>query len=137
MFEFIAQNLKLAPVAKTSGSAGMDVRAKEDCEIEPGQTELIGTGVKILNCDENIYFDLAIRSSLRVAGLTDLGLGIIDSDYRKEIGVIIHNTTKDTYKINKMDRIAQLVPRLKVQIPGKYILNEERKGGFGSTNKGK
>ena len=134
MYKFEAKE-DLKPKAKTAGSAGMDVKASHDIVLAPNSHQLVGSGVKMTECTNGLYMQLIIRSSLRVKGLTDLGTGIIDSDYRDEIKVILKNTTNQEVIIHRGERIAQLVPTAKVQLPEEFIEYSERTGGFGSTGK--
>jgi len=97
------------PQRATIFSAGFDVFANEDMVIGAGETKLIGLGIAldgeymnkfndslltnsgIGDWEEKHYLGLHIRSSLRAKGLTSLGTGIIDMDYRNEIKMVIHN----------------------------------------------
>lgn len=110
------------------------------------------------NADENInsfksfhYFALHIRSSLRAKGLTSLGTGVVDIDFRDEIKMIIHNpftgfdddanptggTGWSIYRIKKGDKIGQLIlcRHEGWLLPTEYTKDKERSGGFGSTDK--
>lgn len=134
MYKFKAEESYL-PLAKTKGSAGMDVKTTTDIVLAPNQQQMVGTGVYITECAQTVYMELIIRSSLRAKGMTDLGTGVIDTDYRDEIKVILKNTSNKTITLEKGSRIAQLIPKPKVKIMPEYIQYNERKGGFGSTNK--
>ena len=92
------------------------------------------------------YFALHIRSSLRAKGLTSLGTGIIDMDYRDEIKMVVHypidhfsfvNDIPHEYEIKKGDKIGQLIlcRHEGLLLPSEYTKDEERTGGFGSTGK--
>ena len=181
MFKLINGGDKL-PLRATRYSSGFDVFANEDKVIAAGQTELIGLGIAIdleqikgrfigaylsdngadeyfdehafTEFKERHYFELHIRSSLRVKGLTSLGTGVIDIDFDQEIKMVMHNpvtlegysiddgyrlcvpTSCDySYKINKGDKIGQLIllPHAGYLIPSDYTLDNERAGGFGSS----
>lgn len=97
---------------------------------------------------ERHYFALHIRSSLRAKGLTSLGTGVIDIDYDQEIKMVVHNPLKvkegnmcfeadcyDNYKINKGDKIGQLIllQHAGHLMSDEYTLDNERVGGFGSS----
>lgn len=120
-----------SPIKSTALSAGYDLFANEDIYTQAGETKLLGLGVCIESCPENYYLELHPRSSLRLKGFTG-GVGIIDADYRGEIKLILSSNT--LLKINKGDKVAQIIPRenlgLVIDAP---ILENERKGGFGST----
>lgn len=113
------------PISKTNpdavvptqkkGDVGFDVSSVVDVEIAPGETQTVSTGLQIadqiVTPKQNVkvqFLKVEGRSGLASRGIFPVG-GIIDPDYRGEIGVILHNSSKDTFKINKGDRIAQLV----------------------------
>ena len=138
-FEKIYQDSQL-PVIKTEFSAGLDFYSREDVDISPQETVVVGLGVRsIFDQSEfedgnNKFFLLELRSSLRVKGLTALGSGIIDMDYQGEWKEVICNLSKETYSIKKGDRIAQAV--MMSHITGtldEYKTFDKRVGGFGST----
>lgn len=138
-FEKIYDDSQL-PVIKTKFSAGLDLYSYEDVEIQPFETVVVGLGVRShftepeLRAGNNKCFILELRSSMRVKGLTSLGTGIIDMDYRGEWKEVICNLSQDTYTIKKGDRIAQAV--MISHMTGtldEYNTFEARVGGFGST----
>lgn len=100
------------PRYKTEGSAGVDLQACIDAPIElkPFDRALIPTGLYISIPAE---YEAQIRGRSGLAlnhGITLAnGIGTIDSDYRGEIKVILINLSKESYVINKGDRIAQMV----------------------------
>ena len=136
---------KLTPDAKiptygTTFAAGCDLYSAVDAEVAPGETVKIGTGVAIETPDG--YFGaifarsgLATKQGLRPANC----VGVIDSDYRGEVIVAIHNDSSEMRTIKKGDRIAQyaFIPYLKVQFSevDELSTTERSSGGFGSTGK--
>lgn len=100
------------PNYKTKGSAGMDLYAniENPISINPMERVLIPTGLYI-SIPNGYEAQIRARSGLALKHGISLvnGVGTIDSDYRGEIGVILINFGKETYTINKGDRIAQLV----------------------------
>jgi len=100
------------PQRATPGSAGMDLVAAIDQAIPvgPGETKLIGTGLAA-SIPPGYEIQVRPRSGLALKhGLTVLNApGTVDSDYRGEIGVILHNTSQKTYHVNPGERIAQMV----------------------------
>jgi len=138
------------PLRATSHSAGFDVYADEDMNIEAGKTKAVGLGIAIdekwfesMNEVENEAFMLAHflelhpRSSLRMKGLIILP-GIIDMDYRNEIKMIVHNPVgNETFSISKQDKIGQLLLKRHegILLPASYTTEAKRTGGFGSTGK--
>jgi len=128
------------PLVKTKFSAGLDFYSREDVEIKPNETVIVGLGVRSIFTKEefdsgnNQFFLLELRSSLRAKGLTALGSGIIDMDYQGEWKEVVCNLSGNVYIIKKGDRIAQAV--LMSHNTGslkQYASFEERVGGFGST----
>ena len=65
--------------------------------------------------------------------------GVIDSGYRGEVKVCLHNTTKETYHVERGDRIAQLliqeVPVFRQHVVDELDTTSRGDGGFGSTGK--
>ncbi|QCX32288.1 dUTP diphosphatase [Caloramator sp. E03] len=136
------ENAKDLPIPKfmTSGSAGMDLYANvaEPVIINPSEIKMIPTGIAIALPK---YYEAQIRPRSGLAikyGISFVNTpGTIDSDYRGEINVIMINFGSEPFKINRGDRIAQMVIN-KIEVPEIIEVNEldktERdKGGFGST----
>lgn len=128
------------PEYATSGSAGCDIRSNEDVVIFAYQTKLVHTGIHIkvpegFECQVRPRSGLSLKTGLRVANSP----GTIDSDYRGEVCIIVHNTSAYNMSISKGDRIAQLVFCPVYQ--AKFIQVDELdktdrgSGGFGSTGK--
>ncbi len=130
------------PTQGSAAAAGYDLYACLDYPvfIKPHETVKIGTGLAMAipnNCWGGIYprSGLATKMGLRPANCT----GVIDSDYRGEIIVAIHNDSNDSQVINHGDRIAQfiLMERFLCEWNEVEELNETDRGegGFGSTGK--
>ena len=135
----------IPPTKGSESAAGYDLYAHTDnggtVEIAPGQTMKIGTGICI--AIPNGFFGavfarsgMAAESGLRPANC----VGVIDSDYRGEIIVALHNDSEQTQVVNNGDRIAQLVIMPFVQASFEEVddLDETARGdgGFGSTGVG-
>ena len=129
------------PAYATSGSAGLDLRACIDNSItvEPGESHLIPTGIAIHLADTNLAAMILPRSGLGHKHGIVLGnlVGLIDSDYQGQIMVSCWNRGKIPFKLNPLERIAQLVvvPVVRVSF---NVVNEFKKSnrgekGFGST----
>lgn len=117
--------------------AGADLMAFVDKTVElyPGEQKLIGTGVAI-KIPEGYGGFIFNRSSQGKRGITiPHSVGVIDTDYRGEIKVLLKNISEDIYKIERGDRIAQLVimPVLLVDFIDAWNDTERGTGGFGST----
>lgn len=131
---------KYMPVYQTRGSAGCDVKAKKSVTILPHQTVIVPTGLYIdswmhLGFSQIPELQMRLRSSLAIKHNLCIpnGVGTIDADYPGEIGIIIHNLGPKPYKIQKEDRIGQLVLNYIRRIDGVEVLCRDRKGGYGST----
>ena len=128
------------PEYKTDGSSGMDLMANIEKPIilHPGEKKLISTGITIAIPNE---YEIQIRPRSGLAaknGITVLNTpGTIDADYRGEIKVILINLSKQSFKINNNDRIAQMVlcPIVKAELEEVQELPKTIRGtgGFGST----
>ena len=130
------------PTYETQFAVGADLHACLDATVtvEPGQTQFIPTGLSMeipVGCVGLIYArsGLACKKGLAPANK----VGVIDSDYRGEFMVALHNHGSEAQTISPGDRIAQLVIA-PVFTPGFYEVSElsdtqRASGGFGSTGK--
>ena len=131
------------PAYATSGSAGIDLRAciADSMEIQPGQCELIPSGLAIHLEDPHCAAMILPRSGLGHKHGIVLGnlVGLIDSDYQGQIFVSLLNRGHQSFKLMPMERMAQLVivPVLQAQftIVEEFRPSERGAGGFGSTGK--
>ena len=96
----------IIPVRASKESAGLDLYSSVDTDIEVGSIKKINTGICI-SVPKNSYGCIRNKSSLASKGLLTLG-GVIDSDYKGEIIVIMTSLT-DTIKIKKGQKIARLI----------------------------
>ncbi len=131
----LAQSPEFLPQRANPTDAGADLRAAESLEIYPGEQKLVdcGVAVKIPRSYAGFVFN---RSSQGKRGITiPHSVGVIDSDYRGNIKVILRNLSEDPYKIEKGDRIAQLVivPILLCDFVDTWNDTARGTGGFGST----
>ena len=136
------------PTRGSAYAAGYDLYAnivhpfEDNCivEIQPGETQKVGTGIALEIPDG--YFGavfarsgLAAKQGLRPANC----VGVIDSDYRGEILVAIHNDSDTVQTIQNGDRVAQLVilPYLNIEFEETTELSDTDRGagGFGSTDR--
>ena len=131
------------PYYATPGSAAMDLHActDEPVTIPAGGRAVIPTGIAIALPSPDYVALVYARSGLGIKhGVAPSNcVGVIDSDYRGEILVGLHNAGQEDYTIQPGDRIAQLMlaPVLQAQVtlveelPG----TQRGAGGFGSTGK--
>jgi len=130
------------PEYATGGSAAVDLRAnnKENVTIAPGERALIPTGLS-MSIPEGYVGIIAARSGLACKKGIALsnGIGVIDSDYRGEIGVSLHNTSGIPFTVERGERIAQMmfipVAQASFSVCEELDVTERGEGGFGSTGK--
>ncbi|MEH6683550.1 MAG: dUTP diphosphatase [Qipengyuania sp.] len=126
------------PAYATSGAAGMDVLAAEDCVIAPGQRHAVATGLAVA-IPQGYEIQVRPRSGLALKhGITVPNTpGTIDSDYRGELKVILINHGAGDFAIQRGDRIAQLVLAPVTQAAWEEVdeldTTTRGAGGFGST----
>ena len=129
------------PTYATPGSAGLDLRACLDAPVtlEPGQTQMINTGMAIHIADPGYAALVLPRSGLGSKNGIVLGnlVGLIDSDYQGPLMCAMWNRGQTAFTLNPMDRIAQLVivPVMQVQfnVVSDFTASVRGAGGFGST----
>ena len=126
----------IIPTRAHSTDAGLDLYSTQTLELQPLNRVLVDTGI-IMAIPEGFYGRIAPRSGLAYKNGIDILAGVIDSAYRKNIGVILYNTDKhETFNINEGDRIAQIIIERCYSFPILEVTSfeeTERKGGFGST----
>jgi dUTP pyrophosphatase len=131
------------PHYATPGSAGLDLRACIDAPvtISPGEAVLIPTGIAIHLADPGLVAMILPRSGLGHKHGIVLGnlVGLIDSDYQGQIMVSTWNRGHQSFTLNPLDRLAQLVvvPVLQVafDVVDEFDASTRGDGGFGSTGK--
>lgn len=129
------------PRQATEGAAGMDIRSAEAFTLWAGETRIVPTGFAVA-CP--VGYEVQVRSRSGLAANSSVfvlnGPATIDSDYRGELGVILHNASKTGgLIIHRGDRIAQLVvaevPRVTVEEVESLPPTDRGVGGFGSTGR--
>ena len=128
------------PVRGSDEAAGYDLFSVEDFIIDPSGKALINTGIKM--CIPNGYYGrIAPRSSMAWKKHSDVGAGVIDSDYRGLVKVVLFNlSTTNNLEIKMGDKIAQLIIE-RAYFPEVVVMNdslassERGDNGFGSTGR--
>lgn len=133
------------PVIATKGSAGYDLRSTTDLTIKGFDTEngctvnCVNTGV-FLEIPVGYQVNILPKSGLAAQGISVVNSpGLIDSDYRDEIKVLLQKTTVGDKKISKGDKIAQMTITKVIDFDFEVVDSVEklsktgRTGGFGST----
>jgi dUTP pyrophosphatase len=131
------------PQYATAGSAGLDLRAclEEAIDIAPGQTVLVPTGISIYINDPRYCAMILPRSGLGHKHGIVLGnlVGLIDSDYQGQLMVSTWNRGTSSFRLEPMERLAQLVivPVMQIEwsIVDEFASSDRGEGGFGSTGK--
>lgn len=130
-----------SPGYATSGSAGIDLVACLDQKLvlQPGDTELIPSGIAIYMGDPNLAATILPRSGMGHKRGLVLGnlVGLIDSDYQGQIFISVWNRGKQSQTIEPGTRIAQLVflPVVQPQFEAvsEFVASVRGEGGFGHT----
>jgi dUTP pyrophosphatase len=124
------------PIAGSPHAAGLDLCALSAGDVPPGGREMIGTGLRVA-IPSGYYGRIAPRSGLAWMLGIDVMAGVIDSDYRGEVKVLLINHGNLPYNFEAGDRIAQLIveriahPRL--VLVDTLAETSRGHGGFGST----
>ena len=124
------------PKRSTAGAAGYDLCASQDCTILAGGKGLVPTGLSI-SLPAGLYARIAPRSGLALKKFIDVGAGVVDADYRGEVGVVLFNHGDHDFEVKMGDRIAQLILE-KISTPEVDEVSGlestvRGSGGFGST----
>lgn len=135
------------PIRSTYEAAGLDVFSPTDGIIHPLQRQLIPLDISI-QLPTHTYGHILPRSGLALRHGIHVGAGVIDSDYRGNVGVLLFNLSSEPFVYHRGDRIAQMViqPYLKLDVTcdtptvsdGPMVSGgptERNQGGFGSTGR--
>ena len=132
------------PHYATPGSAGLDLRACLDAPLilQPGETQLIPTGIAIHLEDPGLAAVLLPRSGLGHKHGIVLGnlVGLIDSDYQGPLMVSCWNRGSAAFTVQPLERIAQMVivpvVQARFRVVDSFDASARGSGGFGSTGRG-
>ena len=134
------QSNAIVPTYGTPYAAGADLYAlpNGDIKVKAGETVIVHTGIALQIPDGLAGFIFARSGIATKRGLAPANkVGVIDSDYRGEIMVSIHNHSGVTQTVASGERVAQLVimPYTKAEFCECESLDqtERASGGFGST----
>jgi dUTP pyrophosphatase len=128
------------PQRMTEGSVGYDLCAVGYTRILPGCTQAIPVGFAIaIPCDYEGQIrtrsGMALKHSVHVLNSP----GTIDSDYRGEVKVLLHNAGAEDFNVYEGDRVAQLLikyaPPILFKVVDKLSETNRGEGGFGHTGK--
>jgi len=126
------------PTKGSAYSAGYDLYSAYDYKIKAKERCLCLTDLAF-ELPQGSYGRIAPRSGLAVKHFIDVGAGVIDQDYRGNVGVLLFNFSKNDFFIKKGDRIAQLICE-KIFMPelvemAELAVTARGSTGFGSTGK--
>ncbi|KAK2847674.1 hypothetical protein Q7C36_009356 [Tachysurus vachellii] len=126
------------PTRGSAKAAGFDLYSAYDYTIAPMDKAIVKTDLQIA-VPSGCYGRVAPRSGLAAKHFIDVGAGVVDEDYRGNVGVVLFNFGKETFEVKKGDRVAQLVCE-RICYPDLQELEtldetERGAGGFGSTGR--
>lgn len=126
------------PEYSSTGAAGADLRASESLEIAPGARTAVPTALRLQIPPGHVGL-VWPRSGLAVRHGIDTLAGVIDSDYRGEVRVVLVNHGDEPFRIQRGDRIAQLliqrVERAAFAAVASIDETDRGEGGFGSSGR--
>jgi dUTP pyrophosphatase len=124
------------PTRGTNFAAGLDLYSPIDLQILPGTRDLIKLDISV-EFPDGMYAHILPRSGLALKNGIHVGAGVVDSDYRGNVGVLLFNLSDKPFTINRGDRIAQMVIKkyemLQVEEVEEQTESSRGVGGFGST----
>ncbi|XGW12452.1 hypothetical protein V3C99_013281 [Haemonchus contortus] len=135
--------VKLNPDAKTplygsAAAAGADLFSAENCVVPAHGKFCVSTGLQV-ELPFGYYGRVAPRSGLAAKNFIDVGAGVVDSDYRGELKVLLFNFGPTDFEVKKGDRIAQFIceriAHCKYEECTTLTGTARGEGGFGSTGK--
>jgi len=137
--EIQVKKLSERAIIPTQGSeyaAGYDLYAAEEGFVAAECRLLVKTNISV-SIPKGYYGRIAPRSGLAYKSGIDIMAGVIDSDYRGDVGVILYNTDVKDFEFKKGDRIAQLIIEKCYNVEWQEVFELEDSvrsdGGFGST----
>lgn len=126
----------VAPSYAHEGDAGMDLFSKEEIVLKPGERKVIGTGIAMAIPIGHVGLIWDKSGLAAKYGLKTMA-GVVDSGYRGEVGVVLHNLSDKEYLVEKNSKIAQMLiqPVHSNQVIEVEDLDETARGdgGWGST----
>lgn len=120
----------------TTSSTGYDLASAVDTVVPARGKAIVKTDLAIA-IPENTYARIAPRSGLAVKHFIDVGAGVVDYDYRGNVGVVLFNHSDVDFPVRQNDRIAQLILEKIAMVPVEEVTElpstARGDGGFGST----
>lgn len=126
------------PEYASAAAAGADLRAREAFDLAPGARAAVSTGVHVQIPPGHVGL-VWPRSGLAVRHGIDTLAGVIDSDYRGEVRVVLVNHGTETFHVEPGDRVAQILVQAVERVAFVRVesldASERGPGGFGSTGR--
>jgi dUTP pyrophosphatase len=116
---------KYKPTYQSKEAAFADLFVKGNYNIKPFELKVIDTGIILENLNSNYYLSIVSRSSTFIKKLI-VNNGIVDSDYRGVIYIIVINISNENYQLKDLDRIAQITVNRLEKIKQFNFLDHER-----------
>ena len=115
-FAKLSENATI-PTRNTPESIGLDLYSAYEYDVPSHERCLVKTDIQ-LEIPTGCYGRIAPTSTLAYQDFIDIGAGVVDPDYRGNIGVLVFNFGKKPFKIEKGKRIAQIIfERAVIPIP--------------------
>ncbi|CAE8700243.1 unnamed protein product, partial [Polarella glacialis] len=96
------------PLRGSDFAAGFDLAASEASVVPAGGKGIVKTGLSIA-IPQGTYARIAPRSGLAAKKMINIGAGVVDYDYRGEVGVVLFNHGTEDFGVEVGDRVAQLI----------------------------
>ena len=130
------QNTAAIPRRRTKDAVGYDIASAEETVVPAKGKTVVKMGISIA-VPNGCYGRLAPISGLAVKKYINVGAGVIDADYRGEVGVVLFNHSEEDFQIKQGDRISRLILE-KIETPpvketADLPSTVRGKEGFGST----
>ena len=126
----------VVPTRGSEFAAGLDLSSVESVVIEPGDRAIVATGLAVI-IPNGTYLRIAPRSGLAAKHGIDVLAGVVDSDYRGEIKVILVNFAREPFAVMPGERIAQAILEqcviADVETVDELTDTDRGAAGFGST----
>ena len=127
------QHDALLPYKSSPFDAGYDLFSYGQQCIKANRSELIGTKIR-MRIPTGFYGRIASRSGLAVKNNIEVGAGVIDSNYRGEIFVLLRNFSNYDYYVQPKDKIAQIIITPYYNPESRYVEHLDQL--FGGSDRG-
>lgn len=126
------------PKKNFASDSGWDLVAVEDTVITANSRNTVPVGLKLAYLENGYWLSVESRSGLSFKNGILAHPGVIDQNYRGDLGVLLYNHSTTDYTVKKGDRVAQLVLHYNIDINvewGTVQQTDRGEKGFGSSGK--